>query len=158
MMKITINSIEITYGPIPDTGHPCYRCKTDMFSITTPMGGDFTTCALCGGLNYDPYDRRNDDRKDFLSYQGNYCESCGILSDIANIDIHANNGCTEDIFIAQLIESFEIDGKKYKGMPRFNSIKDAITLLPIIKNNWINTKNPGYCPNASYPQSDFSDD
>lgn len=156
-MKVIINSIEITYDPIPNTGHPCDHCNVAMFSIRTPEGGALYTCALCGEIinSYIDLKRAGLDPYTNYSCKGEYCSSCGSIFDIADdTEVHANNGCTEDVFIAQLIESFEIksNGKKYEGMPRFNSIKDVIMVLPMLKLNWINTKDPGYCSNASYPQ------
>ena len=142
---------EITYGPIPDTGHPCRKCKAKMFSVETPDGGNWQTCGLCGGDCLDYYRNFYDfpDIPDGAQDAKLYCKSCGALSDTA--EVHAVEGCTEDVYSASLVTGFTVAGERIAGMPRFGSAADVIALLPVMQLEWAPTCHT-YCPKAYYPQ------
>ena len=153
-------------------GISCSRCHVEMFSIETPFGSDYVTCPLCehwsehGGSSdiiSDILDKREKETgiEEDLLY---YCEKCNIMFRVGCT--HAVNGCTDDVYHAELIKSYKVENKvllemlkqtflpnelnsiiyeylfdTFIGMPKFTSLKECEQIFQNLTLNWYCTCN-----------------
>lgn len=139
------------------------------YVIYTPCGGDYTTCPVCGcsanfyddnDKNYSKWDRLTDVDNDTDIGEWNYCSKCKIVFDK---ELHAVNGCTDNIYTAIFISKFEWKGKIYTGMPclstdeYFEALETpkVLNILDTIRTNTLPIPLK-YCPNAYYPYENTS--
>lgn len=142
-VKTNTGVVEMLLGPIPKNGIPCSRCEQKMFAIETPDGADYNTCPLCGM----PESESDED----VEREYYFCGDCGIVFDLAGT--HAMNGCTDNIYYAEIVESITIDNCTIEGMPRFKTIDDYVKAENIVKFNMKDTSpNAEYCKKASYSE------
>lgn len=160
---------------IPYNGAKCFNCKDMVYAVETPSGGDYYTCPICrAGCEccFSHYKTAKDlqEKRDIIysdDYDGDeyhYCKYCRIIFDI--YCTHAVNGCTDDVYFAQLVKSYTYEGKTYEGMIEFDSYRECLEKIPLIKIEWICMcssikKEDTSCPKASYPkkigQTGYSD-
>lgn len=132
---------------VPTKGYPCDRCVNAEFMVYTPHGGDPITCPLCGGEN------------DLFDYEGekndsDYCPRCNIVYGTDG-KRHAVNGCTEDAMYGLIVTEFELDGKKFVGMPVFESFEEYKRLKPRLKLEMMYPGTTITCPKAYYPKNKY---
>ena len=136
----------------PEKGISCYRCKQSMFAVTETSDIE-KYCPICDNLVCEDigwsYEEFETDKEIYFK---NYCKYCKIIFGIGCV--HASNGCSDDIFNAELVNKFEINGQKYTGMPIFNSSDEFIDAYrnKNLKLNFVCTcKGFSYdCPKAGY--------
>ena len=134
---------------IPKSGIPCDRCNIKMFAGSTPNGADCVSCPLCDDVFYIGEDELD---IDIDSY---FCKKCGILFNLGCI--HALNGCTSDIYHAELVHSYQIDGIETIGMPVFDSLEELTKLFPNMSLKFVCTctDETRRCPEGSYDYNKY---
>ena len=143
---------------LPKKGIDCWRCKRNIFQVTTPNGADYYTCPLCDGTSYDLYGYDDAYDHDFITDAPAYCETCNILFGIGCT--HAVNGCTNDIYYASLVHVNDNNNIK---IPQFDNSDEAklyykenvgsIKWLCLCSGNCKNNQ----CTKATYPNRDTVD-
>jgi len=153
---------------MPKNGIPCCKCRVEMFSIETPYGADYVTCPLCKYWNIqgDVSDiisdilEKREKETGIEEYTPYYCEKCNIMFRFGCT--HAVNGCTDDIYHAELIKSYRVENQDFRreilgktflpselnniiykylfdifiGMPKFESLKECESIFPNLTLNW----------------------
>ena len=154
---------KIISRPIPDAGICCRRCDEGQCKFLTILQQDANCndCPFCGywGGQRIPYyysvnnkARTCCDNCRLKTANANYCINCRILYNEGCI--HAENGCSDDIYHAQLVYSYQCNSQKYEGMPVFESAEHCCAVLPNLKLNWFCTCNNNQydCEEAGYPR------
>jgi hypothetical protein len=126
----------------------CYKCNQGGFFCTTPLGGDYQTCPLCGEMNCNDILTTVEEENaleaklkelgynqsivDFyLGYE--FCNQCKIIFEIGCT--HAVQGCTDDVRNGHLIKRWKYlpTGFIYDGMPQFENLDECKTNLDQIE-------------------------
>lgn len=126
----------------------CPRCRTRGHFVETPFGGDQVTCPFCGQSS-DLIDEDTD--VDCAEDTLRYCAGCRVVFDYGCT--HASNGCTDDVCHAVLVDSYELDGRRQAGMPRFCEPPTLSQLLSL-KLRLRSSCDRQVCSRASYQGSE----
>jgi hypothetical protein len=123
--------------------------------MTTPNGADWTTCPMCGEIDFRNYTFVYDKNLYNKYYNDDdqllYCNHCNIVFDDWGCT-HASNGCTDDVLNGHLICEWKYENETYIGMPQFENYEEyfnKIKNIEILK--WGCPNNGIHCSRAFYP-------
>lgn len=132
----------------------CGNCNIRGFFTTTPNGGDYTTCPLCGEADWDYKFYGKDTHREYIEKYGyiekgmvmlghtsfNFCGNCNVMFNSGCM--HASNGCDSSVYNGHLVRKWKYDNNIYVGMPCFDNdaeffskVKDIEVLEELCPNN-----------------------
>jgi len=130
----------------------CRRCYESGAFCNLQMGGDYITCPKCD--HYFSSDDQILTSSDNIYEDYVYmCPKCTLIFD--NHCSHAVNGCSDDVYYAQLVTGFRLDGAYFEGSPKFNNIQEIEVIartckIELILDCWSTINGRTFCPEAYY--------
>jgi hypothetical protein len=97
--------------------------------IATPCAADYFTCPICNyysNLTLDDFNDNNNNNNDDDNYH--YCPKCNILFDLCCF--YKNYGIDSIYYRKLIVEYTDVSGKKFEGMPIFESFEHVNSILP----------------------------